>query len=227
MAKLNNTDGFITQGWMVKELGLTGFDLVLFAIINQFSQSKAGIYKGGVSYLCDWTGMTKPSVRKHLKKLEEAGLIKAERGTVNNVQFCHYTTEGVGKKLTQGRKEINPGGGLENNPGVGKNLTPDTYIGKQDKEVKGKVGAKRIVKHPSIQEVADFVRDELHFADPEGFAQDYVTYNNDRDWIVENTGKPILNWKNHIRNNCKWAKDKVYTQSASSVPFTKPITFDL
>jgi len=146
MANLNNTDGFTTQGWMVKDLGLTGYDLVIFAIINQFSQSKEGLYKGGVSYLCEWTGISKISVRKHLRKLEENGLIKSERGSINNIQFCYYSTDGVGKKVTHpvgkkvthGRKESYPGGRKESYRGVGKKVTPDNKGENNNRINKGK-----------------------------------------------------------------------------------------
>ena len=92
MAKLNNTDGFTLHGWMVKELHLTGGDLFTYALINQFSQSEAGIYKGGVPYLCQWTGWSQNTARKYLRNLEHAGLIKPERGNINGVPFCYYKT---------------------------------------------------------------------------------------------------------------------------------------
>lgn len=86
-------------------------------------------------------------------------------------------------------------------------------------------------KHPSVEEVCAFVStDDMGFADPEGFALDYVRYNTDRDWIGNN-GKPIRNWKNHIRNNCRWAKDKTFPKPSAPNPttpqFTKPITMSL
>ena len=70
----------------------------------------------------------------------------------------------------------------------------------------------------------------LGFADPEGFARHYISFNDDRNWFVEKTGKPIVNWKNNIRNNCQWAKDKVFSEAGStpsSTPITKPITFEV
>ena len=222
MARLESNHGFTVKGWMNLELGLKGWELIIFSIIHQFTE-KSGSYTGGIPYVCSFTGLTRNSVRKYLRSLEAKGLI-----VCNLPERNEYTSIKRGSILDRGSNSDIGGsnidrGGVNSCAVEGQILTPDI------KDIKGKVSrsAKRIAKHPSVQEVADFVRDELHFADPDGFAQDYVTFNNDRDWIVENTGKPIQNWKNHIRNNCKWAKDKVYTQSVSSVPFNKPITFDL
>lgn len=90
MAELKNTDGFHLHGWMVNELHLNGGELFIYAVIHQFSQSDAGIYKGGVPYLCRWTGWSPNTIRKYLRILEQAGLIKSERGDVNGVPFCNY-----------------------------------------------------------------------------------------------------------------------------------------
>lgn len=92
MSKVNfsPTDGFHLQGWMVTELGLTGGDLFTFALVHQFSQSGAGIYKGNTSYLSQWTGWTENTSRRHLNRLVEMGLIQELRGRENNSPYCFY-----------------------------------------------------------------------------------------------------------------------------------------
>ena len=83
MATLNHTDGFILHGWMVTELHLGGADLLAFAMVHQFSQSDAGVYTGGTSYLCAWTGWTPKTARAHLQHLVSLGLITERRGERN------------------------------------------------------------------------------------------------------------------------------------------------
>lgn len=92
MSKVNfsPTDGFHLQGWMVTELGLTGGDLFTFALVHQFSQSGAGIYKGNTSYLSQWTGWTENTSRRHLNRLVEMGLVQELRGRENNSPYCFY-----------------------------------------------------------------------------------------------------------------------------------------
>ena len=90
MSDLNATDGYIVHGWMVTELGLRGPELTTFAIVHQFSQSKAGIYKGGVPYIMAWVGCSDVSARKYLHSLEKKGLIRSVPGAVNGVPFRDY-----------------------------------------------------------------------------------------------------------------------------------------
>ena len=117
MATLNNTDGFILHGWMVTELHLGGADLLAFALVHQFSQSDAGVYTGGTSYLCAWTGWTPKTARAHLQHLVSLGLITERRGERNGVQFVTY-------KVAAGVVEKLPGYG-KNYLGVGEFLPID------------------------------------------------------------------------------------------------------
>jgi hypothetical protein len=90
MSTLNPTNGFVIHGWMVTELHLRGPELTTYAIVHQFSQSKAGVYKGGVPYIMAWIGCNRNSARKYLHTLEQKGLIKAIDGDNNGVPFRDY-----------------------------------------------------------------------------------------------------------------------------------------
>lgn len=95
---LKDTDGFILHGWMVNELHLEGGDLIAFALVHQFTQSDAGLYKGNTSYLSAWTGWSERTSRAHLLSLVEKGLIEEVRGRENNSPFCYYK---LGKSIPQ------------------------------------------------------------------------------------------------------------------------------
>ena len=88
--KLTSTDGFIFHGWMVTELGLSGGELVAFALVHQFSQSNAGRYLGGPGYLAAWMGCSDNTARKYLHALLDRGLIINEDQEINGVLFRSY-----------------------------------------------------------------------------------------------------------------------------------------
>ena len=194
MAKLNNTDGFILHGWMVNELKLKGGELFTFAVVNQFSQSEAGIYKGGVPYLCQWTGWSANTVRKYLRNLEQAGLIKSERGNINGVPFCYYKTA---KDTLQNLKDTLQE--LQGYPSKTEESTLQNLSGENNNRKVKRDNNKAYFVKPSVAEVADYVR-KRGFADPEGFASFYVETNDNRDWIT-GKGERVRNWKNNIIQN--------------------------
>jgi len=63
------------QSWMRDRLGLTGVDLMLYAIIYGFSQDGRSFYAGSTKYLVEWTGVSEDSVLRHLRKLTESGIL--------------------------------------------------------------------------------------------------------------------------------------------------------
>ena len=204
MAKLNNTDGFILHGWMVNELHLHGGELFIYAVIYQFSQSNAGIYKGGVPYLCRWTGWSQNTIRKYLRILEQAGLIKSERGDVNGVPFCNY--KAVLVPTLQNLKDTPQE--LEDNPSKSDVPTLQNLSRENNKrKIKRENNTTPII--PSVEQVAEYAR-KKGFADPEGFASYYVETNDNREWRNKK-GEPIIVWKNNILNNWMKFKSQVFT----------------
>ena len=206
MAKLSNTDGFHLHGWMVTELHLKGGDLFIYAVVHQFSQSDAGIYKGGVPYLCSWTGWSPNTIRKYLRSLERAGLIKSERGDINGVPFCYYKAVNVPtlQNLKDTPQELKEYPSKSDVPTL-QNLSGE-YNNRNRKKEKNTTP---II--PSVEEVAEHAR-KKGFADPEGFASYYVEYNDNREWIAAN-GKPIIGWKNNINNNWMKFKSQVFASA--------------
>lgn len=90
MGKVNNENYVMIQGWMIKELGLKGNDLMVYAIIYGFSQDGTTKFTGGLQYLADWTNSTKRGVIKNLKSLLDKGFIEKEEKYINGVKFCEY-----------------------------------------------------------------------------------------------------------------------------------------
>lgn len=111
--KVNNENYVTIQGWMIRELGLKGNELVIYAIIYGFSQAENQVYNGSLQYLADWTNSSKQSVMNCLKSLTEKKLIIKKENYINGVKFCEYHATklyGVYNKVVQGMQQSCIGG---------------------------------------------------------------------------------------------------------------------
>ena len=218
-AELHPTDGFSISGWMVTDLHLTGAELLTFALVHQFAQSKAGVYKGNTSYLSAWTGWTDKTCRKHLAALVEKGLLTEARGRENNVPYCFYELTDEFYKKHPVKITESPGNNFQstrkNLPSTTGKKLPGEYNNKEE-NIENRIP-------PTPQQVEDYVRGR-GFSDPEGFAEYYCEINNNREWKKKN-GEPILNWKNNIITNWESRhKNDIFPKSSNPAEY-KP--FDL
>lgn len=77
------------QGWMVTDLGLSGNDLVIYALIYGFSQDGKSVFSGSLKYISAFTGISKQSVVRVLARLIGGGLIeKKDRGSEEQNTYC-------------------------------------------------------------------------------------------------------------------------------------------
>ncbi len=81
----------VIQSWMISELGLSGNDLLVYAIIYGFSQDGESRFTGSLQYLADWCNATKAGIQKNLKNLVAGGYIEKHESFKNNVKFCEYS----------------------------------------------------------------------------------------------------------------------------------------
>ena len=132
MATVKATDWFKVQGWMVSDLRLSGWELVIFAIVYTFASSDACAYKGGIRLLMRWTGLSRNTVRECLRDLEKRGLIVAHRGDMDGVPSVSFTIGGgMGQPLTHTGQQLThtgqplTGDGSTTDPGMGQPLTPE------------------------------------------------------------------------------------------------------
>ena len=124
MKNVNERNYIVIQGWMIKELGLKGNELLIYAIIYGFSQAEGTKFSGSLQYLADWCNASKKTVQTALKNLIEKNYIEKEEKFINGVKFCYY----LWKKLPQGMEDFTMGygknyhGGMEDfTMGYGKN----------------------------------------------------------------------------------------------------------
>ena len=78
------------QGWMKTQLGLSGNELLAFAIIFGFSQDCESEYSSGVNYLSDWLGCSYPTALSILKKLTDKGFISKREVINEKGRFVNY-----------------------------------------------------------------------------------------------------------------------------------------
>lgn len=90
MSKVKDQNFVAVHGWMITKLGLSGNDLMCYAIIYGFSQDDESIFSGSLQYLADWCNSTKRGIQKNLNNLLKKGLIKKEEYHENNVKYCNY-----------------------------------------------------------------------------------------------------------------------------------------
>lgn len=119
-------NNFITiQGWMVNEIGLSGNELLLYALIYGFSQDENNVFNLSLSYTTKWLNVSKPTVIGILKKLIEKKLIEKTEKTENGVKCCSYR---VVNNFNWGSKETLPPPSKETLPRGSKKTLPPYNI---------------------------------------------------------------------------------------------------
>ena len=96
----------VIQGWMVTELCLKGNELLIYALVYGFSQTKEQWFTGTLKYISEWTNSTVRGVQKSLASLIEKELIEKVETTEKNVKSCKYRVwnkvhGGYGTKFAQ------------------------------------------------------------------------------------------------------------------------------
>lgn len=103
---MKNTNYYTVHGWMINELGLSGNELLIYAIIYGFSQDGSTEFTGSLNYLVTFINSTKPTVINCLKKLCERGLLVKTDRIINNQNFPTYTA--IVPDLTSGKNSLPP-----------------------------------------------------------------------------------------------------------------------
>lgn len=126
------------MGWHIvvteemRALGLSGNDLMVFALIYGFSQNGQGCFYGNISYICETCGISKSTTLRILQDLTQRGLLIKKEIFENGVKSVSYKS---GVKMTPGVSKCN-GGGVKMTPNnIIYNNTPTEYINK-DKDVR-------------------------------------------------------------------------------------------
>lgn len=97
------------QSWMVNKLGISGNELICYAIIFGFSQDGSSEFQGSQGYIANCLNMTRENARKVLERLVKKNLISKREEIVSGVKFCRYSAivpkaEGEMKQSTPSAK---------------------------------------------------------------------------------------------------------------------------
>ena len=191
MAKVQDTNFLTIEGWMRTALNLSGNELVVFAVIYQFSQGKAGRYIGGLPYLADWCGCHLDTARRALRALEDRGLITALRGEVNGVPYCNYIVCEESLQIARvspqntGDTPANCEGGYPQNARDNYNINSNNNYKNREDNIR--------FAPPTLEEVRAYCLERANGINPESFI-DYYTANG---WKVGRN--PMRDWKAAIR----------------------------
>lgn len=111
---LSNKNYINIQAWMVKELNLTGNDLICYALIYGFSQDGKSEFNGSLSYIAEWLNTSRQTARLVIKRLVDNGVIDKRDTVINGVKFCRYVATNTGCGENQHTV-------MNNNTGCGEN----------------------------------------------------------------------------------------------------------
>lgn len=120
-------DNYITiQGFMIVDLGLSGNELIMYALIYGFSQNGEAHFHGSLNYITTAVNVTKANAKKILDRLVEKGLIKKRDVVIGGVKYCDYKVTPVegcyqndnkgGIVSAEGRYSFDNGGGIVSIP---------------------------------------------------------------------------------------------------------------
>ena len=107
--------GYITiPEWML-HIGLTGNELLVFAVIYGFSQDGESEYRGGYNWISGFLGLSRNTARNTIASLVNKGFIIKRAENINGVSFNRYS---VCSEIGRGCQEL--AGGM---PKIGTNNT--------------------------------------------------------------------------------------------------------
>ena len=93
MEKVLSESSYVTlQSFMVEELGLSGNELIAFALINGFSQDGVSEFSGTASYVARWCGVSEDAAIRILGRLVSKGLLsKRQSRDGKGHKRCFYS----------------------------------------------------------------------------------------------------------------------------------------
>lgn len=136
---MKNQNFFVVQGWMINELGLSGNELIIYAVIYGFSQDGQSFFKGSKKYLQDCTNTSKDTVLRALKSLQKKGLIEEIEIDIQGVIFKNYKClrQGVAK-CDEGGSKMRPHNIVYNNINTHTHAHAHTHEEEQPKQTEKK-----------------------------------------------------------------------------------------
>lgn len=166
----------ITQDMI--EWGLAGSELLVYALINGYSQKGQGCYWGSLDNTSKVCGISRATAIRTLQTLTEKGFISKSKAVVNDEFRTIYTATRVSKCDSE----------YQNDTAGSIKMTPNNIDDKKNKERENK----RFVP-PTIDEVRSYCTERGNGIDPEEF----IAFYESKGWMV---GKSKMkDWKAAIK----------------------------
>lgn len=92
---MDKLDFFKICDFMITDLLLSGNDLLVYALIYSFKNSKEQKFYGSLKYIAYRLNMSKSTVQRSLKKLVDKGYLIKSDIYKDNQKFCEYTVNSI------------------------------------------------------------------------------------------------------------------------------------
>ena len=126
MGRIKNNNYYVTNGWMINELGLTGRELQVYAIIYGFTQDEESEFNGSLNYIAEWLGTSnRTTVTRALNTLIDKGLITKRQTVKKGVTTNFYKAVLPYPKIKKGTAKTAEAGSTETVQGA----VPKRYMG--------------------------------------------------------------------------------------------------
>lgn len=216
MSKIQDANFYVTHGWMITKLKLSGRALQVYAIIYGFTQDQETEFNGSLNYIAGWLGTSnRHTVLRAIDNLIEKGLIEKRQAVFNGVTINKYVAivpdfngvcrNGTGcAETAQGLCRNGTGGCAETAHNIYINKNIDKNMGKDiDKNsTPAREKASATFKAPTVDDaIAYFIANGY----TEDSARRFFSYYDCAGWKDSN-GKSVRNWKQKAQ--AVWFKDE-------------------
>ena len=170
----------ITDG--MRKMGLSGNELLVFALVNTYSQMAQGCYFGSLEYTCDCCGISRATAIRTLKSLVEKGFIGKKKIVLGDKMQIAF----ISVSICDTQSQNDTSGGLKMTPN-----NKDIYI---NNTLSNKGNA---FHKPTLEEVSAYCASRGNKVNPEQFYDFYES----NGWKV---GKNAMkDWRAAVRT---WEK---------------------
>lgn len=182
----------VIQDYMIQELGLSGYKLLAFALIDTCTQLGDGCWHGGNARLAMRIGSTTRTAINAVNELVEMGYITKTKIVRNDSLYTALQTVNFGdvKKLHDGE---------ETSLGEGKNFTRRGEIISPNNKDNNKYinNNNSLLRKPTVEEIVAYCQERGNTVD----AQLFFDFYESKGWKVGRT--PMKDWKATVRT---WEK---------------------
>lgn len=181
---MKNNRFIVVAGWMMTSLGLSGNDLLCYALIHGYSQDGQGVYFGSISHTAEALNISRRAAADVLNRLVERGAVTRKHVVMDGVQRCMY-----------------------------KAVVPDEAKAPPSSPPSGRCRRGREFQRPTVEEVKEYCRQRGNGVDAERFVDFYEAngWVQGRGKRIKDWKAAVRTWErnNKTDNNGKQDKERI------------------